>query len=138
MTRLPDRMRSVHKHLLNPLMPRLARSARTPLAMLEHTGRRSGTSYRTPIVVEPIEGGFVIALRYGESADWYRNLLASGQGTIFWHGNTYTLGKPERMESHRALSAFPVPARLILRLLGFQEFASIPIRAAQKESSAIT
>lgn len=136
MTRLPDRMRLFHKHILNPLMPRLARSTRTPLAMIQHTGRRSGKSYQTPIVVEPLDGGFVIALMYGESTDWYRNLLASGQGTILWHGNTYALGKPERIESHRALPTFPVLARVTLCLLGFQQFASIPIRFSNEEGRA--
>ena len=55
----------------------------SPLANLEHRGRTSGTTYRTPVVVfREGEDGFVIALTYGPGADWVRNVLASDGCTI--------------------------------------------------------
>jgi len=47
--------------------------ARPPL--IDHVGRTSGSSYSTPVGAVPIEDGFVIALPYGLSADWLKNVL---------------------------------------------------------------
>jgi len=66
-------------------------------------------------MVWPLGDGFVIALTYGESVDWYRNILAAGLGTLLWHGSVYAVGKPEPIDVETALPAFPLAFRLILR-----------------------
>ena len=67
--------------------------ARPPL--IHHVGRTSGSSYSTPVGAVPIEDGFVIALPYGLSADWLKNVLASGSATIAHDGDTYDVDRPE-------------------------------------------
>lgn len=63
---------TVLKHTLNRVTTRVAMGRGGPFALVRHIGRRSGTSYATPIIVQPAEGGFVIELTYGDGVDWYR------------------------------------------------------------------
>lgn len=117
-----QRIRIFNKHILNRILGVRAGASYSPFAAIRHVGRRSGASYETPIIVEPLDKGVVIALTYGPQVDWYRNVLAAGQATLRWHGRTYTLTRPQPIEQASALSAFPLPARLILRLLGTEHF----------------
>ena len=41
------------------------------------------------------DDGFVIAFPYGLSADWLKNVLASGSATIAQDGSTYDIDRPE-------------------------------------------
>ena len=43
----------------------------------------------------PIDDGFVVALPYGLSADWVKNVLASGSATIAHDGSSYDVDRPE-------------------------------------------
>ncbi|SRR5258708_1247378 len=115
MTRSHDRIRSFNKRITNPLLRRFANSSRGPFAVIHHVGRRSGKPYETTIMVWPVEEGFVIALTYGESVDWYRNILAAERCTLLWHRKVYVVGKPEPIDVKTALPAFPLAFRLILR-----------------------
>jgi hypothetical protein len=65
--------------------------------------------------------GFVIALTYGPEVDWYRNMKASGGGTVYWHRRFYVVGKPELINTETALQAFPAFFRLIFRKFGREE-----------------
>jgi deazaflavin-dependent oxidoreductase (nitroreductase family) len=109
------RIRTFNKHITNRILRRFASSSRGPFAVIRHVGRRSGKPYETTIMIWPMGDGFVIALTYGESVDWYRNLLATGHATLLWHGRVYTVGKPEPINAETALPAFPLAFRPILR-----------------------
>lgn len=63
--------------------------------VIEHRGRRSGKTFRTPVVVKPTADGFIVPMPYGERTDWYRNVLAAGGCVIRWNGRTYRVGEPE-------------------------------------------
>src|SRR5450631_3055112 len=91
----PNRMRIFNKYITNRLTRSFASFPSGPFALVQHIGRRSGKPYETPIMIEPIQEDFVIALTYGESVDWYRNVQAAGHCSVLWHGRIYTLGKPE-------------------------------------------
>src|SRR5205807_7627193 len=72
---------------LNRYAARIAGGQYVPLwVLLRHRGRRSGRMYATPVVGKRVRDGFAIPMAFGEGADWYRNLAASGEGTIRWHG----------------------------------------------------
>ncbi len=117
-----ERIRTFNKHVINPVLSRLARVSIGPFAVIQHVGRRSGKQYATPIVVEPFGADIVIALTYGPEVDWYRNVRAAGRCTLLWHGETYALEHLEQLAPEKALSAFPMLARLILRTVGVQHF----------------
>jgi len=110
------------KYTLNPLTRRLARTRFGPFSVVQHIGRRSGRRYETPIITSPIEGGFVIELTYGPDVDWHKNVLAAGSCTLVRHGKEYDIDKIELLDAETGLAAFPLPARMLLRLLGKKDF----------------
>ena len=120
-----NRIRTFNKYVVNPILRRFASFSRGPFAVIHHVGRRSGKPYATPIIVEPMGNKFVIALTYGPEVDWYRNVRAAGHSTLLWHGKTYTLEQPEPIDREQALPAFPLPARMILRMLNRQHFVGM-------------
>lgn len=120
-----DRIRAFNKHITNRITRRFASCSHGPFAVMRHVGRRSGKPYETTIMIWPVGDGFVIALTYGESVDWYRNVLAAGSCRVLWHGRKYALGKPEPIDVKTALPAFPPFVRMILRLVGVQHFVSL-------------
>jgi deazaflavin-dependent oxidoreductase (nitroreductase family) len=112
----------VLKYTLNPLTRRLARSSFGPFTIVRHVGRRSGKLYETPIIVSPVEDGFVIELTYGHDVDWHKNVLAAGGCTVVWHGKEYVINKIEPLDTETGRAAFPPTQQLILRLLGRKHF----------------
>jgi deazaflavin-dependent oxidoreductase (nitroreductase family) len=46
------------------------------ILLLEHTGRRSGKRYATPVQYERIDGAYYIGAARGAKADWFRNVQA--------------------------------------------------------------
>jgi deazaflavin-dependent oxidoreductase (nitroreductase family) len=53
------------------------------LLVVEHTGRRSGTRYRTPINYTVVGDDLFCVAAFGERTDWYRNLLSTPD-TAVW------------------------------------------------------
>jgi deazaflavin-dependent oxidoreductase (nitroreductase family) len=112
----------VLNHTLNPLTRRLARSSFGPFSLVRHVGRRSGKVYETPIIVSPVEDGFIIELTYGYDVDWRKNVLAAGGCTLVRHGKEYAIKEIEPLDAETGRAAFPQPARLILRILGKKDY----------------
>jgi deazaflavin-dependent oxidoreductase (nitroreductase family) len=46
------------------------------ILLLEHTGRKSGQRYQTPLQYELMDGAYYVGAGRGPKADWYRNILA--------------------------------------------------------------
>src|SRR3989337_242592 len=63
-------------------------------SVVQHTGRRSGRAFETPVAARRVHDGFVLALAFGKGAHWYRNLVANGGGVIRWRGAHYPVGPP--------------------------------------------
>jgi len=89
-----DRVRVFNKHVLNPLMLVAAGRKHWYAGVIEHTGRRSGKNYATPVVIEKVSDGFVIPLPYGTHVDWLRNVQATGRATVRVHGECFNAGEP--------------------------------------------
>lgn len=51
-----------------------------PYAVIVHQGRKSGRTFRTPVVASVGNDEIVVGILYGSQSDWVRNLLASGTG----------------------------------------------------------
>jgi len=78
--------------------PRQMRSAGTPGAyasVVRHRGRATGTAYETPVGVVEDGDTFLVALPYGERAQWLRNVLTAGSATLVHEGATYRVDRPE-------------------------------------------
>ena len=86
-------------------------------SMLIHTGRRSGKTYRTPILTFRDGDGYRIALTYGDGADWVRNVLAAGGCDLLTRGRLIHLTDP-RVINDPANRWAAAPVRLALSLIG--------------------
>jgi hypothetical protein len=115
-------IRQFNRRTLNPLTLRMAGNRLRIYAALQHTGRRSGRRYTTPVVAEPLGDGFVIPLPYGNDVDWYRNVMAAGLCQLTWNGRTYRLDRPELIAPARALSVFPWVQRIIFTGGGIRQY----------------
>ncbi|HEU0296158.1 MAG TPA: nitroreductase family deazaflavin-dependent oxidoreductase [Anaerolineales bacterium] len=122
---LLNRMRFLNKRIFNRVTLKFAGSAYSPISIIRHLGRRSGTPYATPVIVEPLGDRFMLALPYGSKVDWYRNILAAGRGTVVWHGKEYSVESPEPLVVGTGLSASPFFLRLIVRIVGAQHFVQM-------------
>ena len=119
---LLDRVRVLNKYVTNKIMIHVAGKSFGHFAILSHVGRKSGKLHKIPIIAEPVEGGFVIALTYGKKVDWYENVVAKGSCSIRWKNKEYTLTNPEFIDKESALAAFPSIFRPILRTMGIEYY----------------
>ena len=71
-------------------------------AVVIHRGRKSGRTFRTPLWAFRRRGGYVIALTYGSSADWVRNVLAAGGCELESRRRHYQLGAPRLYRDENA------------------------------------
>jgi deazaflavin-dependent oxidoreductase (nitroreductase family) len=94
-----------------------------------HVGRRTGRRYRTPVNVFRRPGGYVIALTYGEVADWIRNVITADGCDLERRGRLVRLTAPRVVIDRRA-DRVPAPVRPILRLLGVDHFLELDAAAA--------
>jgi deazaflavin-dependent oxidoreductase (nitroreductase family) len=92
--------------------------------ILSHVGRKSGKVYRTPINVFRASNGFIIALTYSSQSEWVKNVLAAGGCELKTRGKKYQLSAPNVMRDPTR-RRFPIPARLVLRLVGADEYMEL-------------
>jgi deazaflavin-dependent oxidoreductase (nitroreductase family) len=95
--------------------------------ILTHFGRKSGNVYRTPINVFRASTGFIIALTYSSQSEWVKNVLASGGGELKTRGKKYQLSAPKVVHDPTR-QRFPIPVRLVLRIVGADEYMELVAR----------
>jgi hypothetical protein len=115
---IPNRIRYFNKRFLNRLTIKIAGASHSPIALVQ-----------TPVMVKPLEDGFMFALTYGPAVDWYRNVLASGSCTLLWHGGKYQLEDPQSVPTKTGLHAFPPPFRQILMAIRIEHFFKMKFAA---------
>jgi deazaflavin-dependent oxidoreductase (nitroreductase family) len=125
---LLDRVRVFNKHVTNKVLIHISGKRFGHFAILSHVGRKSGKLYRIPIIAEPIDNGFVIALTYGKKVDWYENVRAKGSCSIHWKNNDYHLINPEFVAKEIGLMAFPTFIRSALKRAGTEYFLRLEIQ----------
>ena len=112
----------VLKNTLNRLTIRAAKSGRGPISLIRHTGRKTGRTYETPLILAPNGRDFVAELTYGPDVQWYRNAVAAGSCTVVVKGVEYPIDRIEPFDAEAGIKAFGYPAALVLRLLRRHEF----------------
>lgn len=113
--KIPNKIRYLNKKFLNRLTLRIAGKMHCPIALIRHSGRKTGRLYVTPILVARVEDGFVFALTYGNHMDWYRNIMAAGGGELVWQEREYLLSAPCGMDAVEGRACFPQPLRTMLK-----------------------
>ena len=125
---LPERIPPATRSITPQWLPRLNRSVTNrlqgawapylpPWAVVVHTGRNSGRTYRTPVLAFKHDGGFAIALPYGSRADWVRNVFAAGGCHLQRLGTTTAVAAP-RIVTDPAGESLPRPLRAVARRVG--------------------
>lgn len=112
---VPRVMRRVNREFTNPLVRTFA-GVVPPLAVVDHVGRKSGRSYRTPVLAFRLAQGYVTPLPYGIDTDWCLNVLKAGECTLETTGRKATLTNPRVVEAEVALPLLPALLRPGLRL----------------------
>jgi deazaflavin-dependent oxidoreductase (nitroreductase family) len=120
-----DRVRFFNKRVTNKILIHLCGRRFGHFAILRHVGRKSGAPYRTPVIAEPIENGFVIALTYGKQVDWLKNILAAGECGLYWKQQEFRLVRPELIGPAGGLPAFPRLVQAALRRNGIEHFVRL-------------
>ncbi|HUK49093.1 MAG TPA: nitroreductase family deazaflavin-dependent oxidoreductase [Terriglobales bacterium] len=94
--------------------------------IVTHLGRKSGRTFHTPVNVFRTPEGFLFALTYGREAEWVRNVLASGGCSLETRGRQFELTNPV-VEHDPARRQFPLPVRLVLGVIGANDFLKLSI-----------
>jgi deazaflavin-dependent oxidoreductase (nitroreductase family) len=121
---IPVFIGKVNRRLTNRITSLFAGKIR-PFAIVEHRGRRTGETYRTPIMAFPFEGGFDIALTYCPETDWVRNVMAEGRCTLEYRRRRIELTGPRLFETAPESARLPLLIRLALSLIHVNDFLRI-------------
>jgi deazaflavin-dependent oxidoreductase (nitroreductase family) len=114
---LSDGLARFNRRLFNPAVRTFAGRRSSPVAVVEHRGRRSGRGYRTPVLAFRLDDGYVVALFYGADSDWARNVLAAGSCTLQRGGRRVALIDPRMLDVSEGMTLVPALIRPVLRLL---------------------
>ncbi len=116
----------VNKRVFNP------RAVHNPKwQVIQHVGRSSGRTYRTPLEAQPVDDGFIFTLVYGSRSDWVQNVLASGTATLEIDEETVDLVEPVVINAAQAFEQLPAGAKRPPKLLRVDEF--LHMRPARSE-----
>jgi len=99
--------------------------------ILTHVGRKSGKLNRTPVNVFRAPEGFLIALTYGRESERVKNVLAAGKCQLETRRVLYQLCEPTVVHDP-SWRRFPLFVRMILRLIGAEDFMQLSIATFQK------
>ena len=121
---LPQRLARFNRHVTNPIQRLWA--GRIPAhGILEHVGRRSGKSYRTPLMVfsADIGGrpGVAVLLTYGPNRDWLKNITAAGGGRMQRYGKSFGVTDPQVVSKAEAAAHVTRGWRSIFARLPFEQ-----------------
>ncbi|MCX5042882.1 nitroreductase family deazaflavin-dependent oxidoreductase [Aldersonia sp. NBC_00410] len=84
-----------------------------PWAVVLHRGRKSGTSYATPVLAFRRGDLIAIGLAYGPQTQWLHNLMAAGEGSLRRRGRVVGIDDLRIVDSRNA--EVPLGARVIGR-----------------------
>lgn len=112
---LPRRLGRFNRHVTNPILWPIVRWL-PGFGRIVHVGRRTGRVHRTPVLAFRHGDRVVIAMTYGPSTDWVRNVREAGSAKLETRPATLSLDRPRayRDPSH---AGFPRPVRLVLRAI---------------------
>ena len=121
---LPPSLGRFNRRVTNPITRAFA--GRLPgFAIVVHRGRITGREHRTPVnAFRRSGGGYILALTYGQNAQWVRNVLAQGGCALEVGGRRVELHNP-RVVRDPARRSMPAPVRAVLRLIDVDLFLEL-------------
>jgi deazaflavin-dependent oxidoreductase (nitroreductase family) len=126
---ISKRITRFNKRILNPVTLRLA--GHGSMVELEHVGRSSGTTYRTPLMAFRDADTVTIALTYGADVQWLKNITAAGHCRMRIRGQRVDLGAPRSLTVEEGLARIPHPQRALLRWpIRCRDYVALPVLPA--------
>lgn len=122
---VPRLVARFNKRVTNPVLRRLA--GHGWFVELEHIGRRSGTTFHTPLMAFRDGVEVTVALTYGPDVDWLRNVRAAGGARMHIGRRLVALGAPRDLTEREGSQRMPAPVRQMLPLMGCHEFVALPV-----------
>jgi deazaflavin-dependent oxidoreductase (nitroreductase family) len=123
-------VRRFNRRFMNPSQMKTAGKPGAYAGVIRHVGRRSGRAYETPVGPFVTDDGFVIALPYGTSSDWVKNVLAAGSATLVTEGQAYEVDQPEIVPLSDVVDVLPSKERRNLRFFHVEQALRTRRRAA--------
>lgn len=114
---LPRAFARFNRRVANPIVRQIAGRV-PPFAIVSHAGRTSGRAYRTPVLAFAKDDALVVALIYGATSDWVRNVVAAGGAMITRFGRSRAYGRPQIAGRDEAATWVPRILRIPVRLFG--------------------
>jgi deazaflavin-dependent oxidoreductase (nitroreductase family) len=111
---LPRRLARFNRRVTNPIQRLWAGRVRG-YGIIEHVGRKSGKSYRTPVNVFRTADGFAVLIGYGLESDWLKNLLAAGNGELVHRRQRFRVVDPQVVSGPSAQALLPRVLRFVSR-----------------------
>jgi deazaflavin-dependent oxidoreductase (nitroreductase family) len=93
MTDFARRRALFNRRVANPLVRPIS-GFLSMWSIVEHVGRRSGKTYRTPVSMFRTNDGVAVLLPYGTQTDWVKNLLTAGGGQVTLSRKTFRVTDP--------------------------------------------
>ena len=124
---LPRLLARINRRVVNPIQRRYA-GVIPGHGLVEHAGRRTGTLYRTPVLVFPVSGGFSMIVGYGLNSDWVRNLLAADGGALQHRRGHYVLSAPKLLTGEDAYRTLPRFVGRLARLVRVEGVVRVDAR----------
>jgi deazaflavin-dependent oxidoreductase (nitroreductase family) len=84
-------------------------------SIVEHVGRRSGKTYRTPVSVFRTSDGVAVMLPYGTDTDWVKNVRAANGGRVNMSGKTFRVSDPRIVATADAVQTVQPPWGAIMK-----------------------
>jgi deazaflavin-dependent oxidoreductase (nitroreductase family) len=131
---LPRGFARFNRTVANPVM-RLVAGWLPPFAIVRHRGRVTGRDYATPVLAFATTDGLAIAVLYGVSSDWLRNLLAAGHAQIERRGATHQYEQPRLVASDEGSRLVPAIVGGPFRLLRVRTFVRLKSPAPPSHAS---
>lgn len=122
-----DGIRIFNKYIFNRIILTLAKSGRGPFSVVYHVGRRSGRTYRTPVLASYVGEMIIIPLSYGENVDWLRNVLAQGGCDILRKNERIGATKPEVIDSAATFAILPEKRRELFERFKVDKFLCLRV-----------
>ncbi|MBB4932572.1 deazaflavin-dependent oxidoreductase (nitroreductase family) [Lipingzhangella halophila] len=124
---MPRPFRSVAR-VLNPAIRPLARRL-PPLALIHHTGRKSGRRYETPVMAFRADGGWVVALAYGSDVQWARNVELADRTELTRAGRLHRASGSRRLPARDGAPLLPGWARSVMGAVRVDEYILLTAEA---------
>lgn len=130
---LQGAVRRMNRDYLNSKAMETAGRVGSNTSVVKHTGRKSWMPYETPVQAIRLNGGFVIPLPYGASADWVQNVMAAESASIVYGGSTYQVFEPEVVDYEEVGHHFSDRDQQAHRLFGLDTFLHVTVVIDEEE-----